>query len=70
MGELEQQQQRLDEIGRLRRGLRLACETLARERIERWADETGEAVGEDGVRLATADVMREIMGQVDREGEQ
>jgi len=55
---------------RVLRGLRLACRTLARERMERWADETGEAVDEDGVRLATADVMREIMGQVDRKGEQ
>ncbi len=54
------------EVRRLREALVLACRELARRKLERWRDATGEDFNDDMVRLAAADEMREIMRRVVR----
>lgn len=54
------------DVQRTERGLVLASQEIARQKLLRNRDETGEDFGEEHVRLAGADEMREIMARVDR----
>lgn len=56
----------LEEVKKTERGLVLACRDVARLKLIANRDATGEDFGEEHVRLAGADEMREVMLRLDR----